>query len=83
MSSFISPPYSKLGTGLKGVVQWVAMSQALPTRARVVIRSTPCVMVESSEVSEPIDVRYAWECDPPTELVNAANLPASPFTTRL
>ncbi len=52
-------------------------------RARVVVRGAPCVMVESAEVPEPVDVRYAWGCDPVIELVNGANLPASPFSTRL
>jgi sialate O-acetylesterase len=52
-------------------------------RARVVVRSTPCVILESSEVAEPVDVRYAWASDPTIELVNGANLPVSPFSTRL
>jgi len=41
------------------------------------------VAVTSPQVAEPIVVRYAWQPypDPPVNFVNAAGLPASPFTT--
>jgi sialate O-acetylesterase len=39
------------------------------------------VMVSNEKVPEPIAVRYGWASNPPCNLVNAANLPASPFRT--
>ncbi|WOO41224.1 sialate O-acetylesterase [Rubellicoccus peritrichatus] len=37
------------------------------------------ITVSSSSVSSPVAVRYAWDGFPPTDLVNDAGLPASPF----
>ncbi|WOO41482.1 sialate O-acetylesterase [Rubellicoccus peritrichatus] len=37
------------------------------------------VIVSSSEITSPVAVRYAWEGNPEVNLVNQANLPASPF----
>ncbi|HTF87426.1 MAG TPA: sialate O-acetylesterase [Planctomycetota bacterium] len=53
-----------------------------PARAHVGGRDGQYVVVESDAVPEPVDVRYAWEDDPAVELVNAAGLPATPFTTQ-
>ena len=39
------------------------------------------VVVGSSEVSEPVAVRYAWADNPVCNLYNRAGLPASPFRT--
>jgi sialate O-acetylesterase len=39
------------------------------------------VLVSHPEVSEPIAVRYAWASNPDCNLVNSADLPASPFRT--
>jgi sialate O-acetylesterase len=39
------------------------------------------VVVRSSEVKNPLSVRYAWEGNPDCNLYNGANLPASPFKT--
>jgi sialate O-acetylesterase len=39
------------------------------------------VIVSSSEVMNPIAVRYAWENFPDCNLYNGAGLPASPFRT--
>ena len=39
------------------------------------------VIVSSSEVKQPVAVRYAWEADPICNLYNGAGLPASPFRT--
>lgn len=39
------------------------------------------VIVATSKVPEPKAVRYAWAANPKGNLVNAADLPASPFTT--
>lgn len=39
------------------------------------------VVVSSSEVSNPVAVRYAWAANPDCNLYNAAGLPASPFRT--
>ncbi|MEO6710206.1 MAG: sialate O-acetylesterase, partial [Planctomycetota bacterium] len=51
-------------------------------RARVGGQGSRYVVVESDAVPEPVDVRYAWDDDPKVVLVNAAGLPATPFTTR-
>jgi sialate O-acetylesterase len=37
------------------------------------------VIVSSPEVKKPVAVRYAWGSHPPVNLVNSADLPASPF----
>lgn len=37
------------------------------------------VIVQSSNVPEPVSVRYAWANNPPASLYNSAGLPASPF----
>jgi sialate O-acetylesterase len=40
------------------------------------------VVLSSSDVSNPVDVRYAWDADPEATLYNGAGLPAVPFRTR-
>jgi sialate O-acetylesterase len=37
------------------------------------------VVVSSSQVADPVSVRYAWADDPMCNLINQAGLPASPF----
>jgi sialate O-acetylesterase len=39
------------------------------------------LIVTSAEVAAPIALRYAWLDFPETNLVNSADLPASPFRT--
>jgi sialate O-acetylesterase len=39
------------------------------------------VVVSSSQVAEPLAVRYAWADNPVCNLYNGAGLPASPFRT--
>jgi sialate O-acetylesterase len=39
------------------------------------------VIVSSSEVENPVAVRYGWAKNPPVNLYNKADLPASPFRT--
>jgi sialate O-acetylesterase len=39
------------------------------------------VVLSSDKVSQPVAVRYAWAHNPPTNLYNAAGLPAVPFRT--
>lgn len=39
------------------------------------------VIVSSREIKAPKAVRYSWAANPKGNLVNAANLPASPFST--
>lgn len=39
------------------------------------------VVVSSSEVPNPVAVRYAWDDDPECNLINNTGLPASPFRT--
>ena len=52
-----------------------------PTTAKIMDRNT--VAVSSPSVRDPLDVRYAWlpYPDPPVNLFNSVNLPASPFST--
>jgi sialate O-acetylesterase len=39
------------------------------------------VVVRSDKVAKPVAVRYAWAHNPPTNLYNRAELPATPFRT--
>jgi sialate O-acetylesterase len=39
------------------------------------------VVVSSPKVKQPVAVRYAWSSNPECNLINSANLPASPFRT--
>ncbi|MBC7889768.1 MAG: sialate O-acetylesterase [Ferruginibacter sp.] len=39
------------------------------------------IVVSSSDITNPVAVRYAWGTNPPASLYNKANLPASPFRT--
>lgn len=49
-----------------------------PAKARI---EKDQVILTSSEVSEPVAARYAWENFPSCNLYNGAGLPASPFRT--
>jgi sialate O-acetylesterase len=40
------------------------------------------VVISSSNVSEPVDVRYAWDANPEAGLFNGVGLPAVPFRSR-
>lgn len=48
--------------------------------AKAVIKGNQ-VVVSSSEVPNPVSVRYAWANNPVCNFVNGADLPASPFKT--
>lgn len=37
------------------------------------------VVVELPEGVDPVRIQYAWSCNPPSPLYNAAGLPAVPF----
>ena len=52
-----------------------------PATAKIIGKGT--VAVSSANVPEPVDARYAWlpYPDPPVNLFNSADLPASPFST--
>jgi sialate O-acetylesterase len=39
------------------------------------------IVLSSPQVSKPVAVRYGWADNPPVNLYNGANLPASPFRT--
>ena len=39
------------------------------------------VLLHSTDVPNPVTVRYAWANDPPCNLINKAGLPAAPFRT--
>ena len=39
------------------------------------------VVVSCKEIANPVAVRYAWSSNPECNLINSANLPASPFRT--
>ena len=47
-----------------------------PAHAKIVGNE---VLVDRSDITEPIAVRYAWENNPTASLFNGAGLPASPF----
>lgn len=46
------------------------------------IEGADTVVVSAAEVSEPVDVRYAWQANPEATLFNGEGLPAVPFRTR-
>ena len=50
----------------------------LPAEARIEGES---IVVSAPEVARPVAVRFAWREDATPNLVNGANLPASPFRT--
>lgn len=50
--------------------------------AKVVVHGNR-LMVSSAEVGLPVFVRYAWAANPICNLVNGANLPASPFRAKV
>lgn len=41
------------------------------------------IILSSDQVANPVSVRYAWSSNPDCNLVNSANLPASPFQAKL
>lgn len=41
------------------------------------------IILSSDKVLKPISVRYAWSSNPDCNLINSANLPASPFQAKL
>lgn len=49
--------------------------------AEAKITGPDTVVVSSSEVAQPVAVRYGWAQNPDVNLVNSAGLPASPFRT--
>jgi len=66
------------GDTLKGFVIAGADKKFYPASA---IISGNKVVVSSSDVPNPVAVRYAWANNPVCNLYNGANLPASPFRT--
>ena len=78
--------FDHVGDGLKtndgGVVKGFAVAGA--DRKFVSAEATidgDQVIVSSKEVKKPVAVRYAWANNPEVNLVNSADLPASPFRT--
>lgn len=41
------------------------------------------LILSSDQVAKPVSVRYAWSSNPDCNLINSANLPASPFQAKL
>jgi len=66
------------GDTLKGFTIAGADKKFYPAKA-IIVKDK--VIVSSSEVADPIAVRYAWANNPLCNLYNGANLPASPFRT--
>ncbi len=66
------------GGEVKGFVIAGEDKQWKPAQARI---EGDKVVVSSSEVKQPVAVRYAWENWPTCNLYNGAGLPASPFRT--
>ncbi|MGO9114102.1 MAG: hypothetical protein ACLP9L_33215 [Thermoguttaceae bacterium] len=50
----------------------------MPAEAQV---DGQAILVSAREVAERVSVRFAWREDATPNLVNGANLPASPFRT--
>lgn len=66
------------GGPLKGFVIAGADRKFVPAEATV---DGETILVRSASVASPVAVRYAWEMNPDCNLVNKADLPASPFRT--
>ena len=66
------------GGDLKGFLIAGEDKQWKPGKARIVGDK---IVVSSSEVKQPVAVRYAWLSNPDCNLYNNAGLPASPFRT--
>ncbi|WP_133576759.1 sialate O-acetylesterase [Pedobacter metabolipauper] len=69
---------AKDGTELKGFT--IAGADQKFYTAKATIKGNQ-VIVSSTEVTGPVAVRYAWADNPVCNLVNGADLPASPFRT--
>lgn len=67
------------GAPVKGFQLAGTDKQWKPATAR--IDGAKWLVVTSAEVAAPVALRYAWEDNPETNLVNGADLPASPFRT--
>ena len=67
------------GAPVKGFQLAGTDKQWKPATAR--IDGARWLVVTSAEVAAPVALRYAWEDNPETNLVNGADLPASPFRT--
>jgi sialate O-acetylesterase len=66
------------GTDLKGFTIAGSDQQFYPARATIQGKT---IVVYSSEVKNPVAVRFGWENCPDLNLFNKAGLPASPFRT--
>ena len=64
------------GAPVKGFVIAGADGMFVPAEAKI---DGATVLVSSSQVAEPLTVRYAWDYNPEANLVNSAGLPASLF----
>ena len=63
---------------LKGFVIAGADRRFVPAEAKI---DGETIVVQSESIPSPIAVRYAWEMNPDCNLINKADLPASPFRT--
>ncbi len=68
----------KDGSILKGFAIAGADKKFVWAKAEIVDNK---VVVYSSEIKEPVAVRYAWSANPECNLINSVGLPASPFRT--
>jgi sialate O-acetylesterase len=66
------------GDTLQGFTIAGADKKFYPAKATIVGDK---VIVTSTDVANPVAVRYAWANNPVCNLYNGANLPASPFRT--
>ncbi|MCF8380392.1 MAG: T9SS type A sorting domain-containing protein [Bacteroidales bacterium] len=79
--------FSNVGTGLKTIDNgtlkgFVIADISKNFKAGVgTILNDSTVIVKSSQVSDPVAVRYAWAKNPSCNLANSEDLPASPFKT--
>ena len=69
---------AKGGAALKGFEVAGEDRKFVPAEAAIEGKT---IVVWSAQVASPVAVRYAWADDPPCNLYNKANFPASPFRT--
>lgn len=78
-----SHPYDGMkssdGKELKGFAIAGADQKFVWANAKIV--GSNKIEVWSNSIAEPVAVRYAWSANPECNLVNSANLPATPFRT--
>lgn len=71
----------EIGSEVKGFI--IAGEDGKFYKANAVISGPNEIQVSHPQVSEPVEVRYAWADNPEVNLYNSAGLPAEPFRYKL